>query len=144
IGAARRYELTGEDRYRRVAEFFWRQVTGGRAYCTGGTSNNESWNTEAGTLTGELSGYTQEDCCTYNMLKLTRHLFGWSADPAYAEYYERAFWNGIMGSQHPEDGSKLYYVPLATGFWKLFGSPQHDYWCCTGTMGESFSSLADG
>ena len=144
VGAARRYELTGEERYRRVAEFFWRQVTTARAYCTGGTSNGESWNTEPGLLAGELSGYTQEDCCTYNMLKLTRHLFSWTADPACAEYYERALWNGILGSQHPEDGSKLYYVPLATGYWKLFGTAGHDYWCCTGTMGESFASLTDG
>lgn len=144
IGAARRYELTGEERYRRIADFFWRQVTGSRAYCTGGTSNDESWNTEPGIFTGQLSGFTQEDCCTYNMLKLTRHRFGWTADPECAEYYERAFWNGILGSQHPEDGSKLYYVPLATGFWKLFGAAGHDYWCCTGTMGESFASLTDG
>ncbi len=144
IGAARRYELAGEERYRRIADFFWHQVTGSRAYCTGGTSNGESWNTEPGVFTGELSGYTQEDCCTYNMLKLTRHRFGWTADPACAEYYERAFWNGIIGSQHPVDGSKLYYVPLASGYWKLFGTAGHDYWCCTGTMGESFSSLTDG
>ncbi|MEO8636848.1 MAG: beta-L-arabinofuranosidase domain-containing protein [Gemmatimonadales bacterium] len=144
VGAARRYELTGEERYRRTAEFFWRQVTGARAYCTGGTSNGESWNTEPGQLGGELSGYTQEDCCTYNMLKLTRHLFGWTADAACAEYYERAFWNGIIGSQHPTDGSKLYYVPLASGYWKMFGTAGHDYWCCTGTMGESFASLTDG
>jgi DUF1680 family protein len=143
IGAARRYELTGEPRYRRIAEYFWREVTTQRAYCTGGTSNGESWNTDPGLLASELSGYTQEDCTTYNMLKLTRHVFGWTADPACADYYERALFNGILGSQHPADGEKLYYVSLAAGLWKLFGTPFQDYWCCTGTMSESFSKFGD-
>jgi DUF1680 family protein len=126
-----------------VAEYFWREVTQRRSYCTGGTSNGESWNAEPGTLAGELSGYTQECCCTYNMLKLTRHVFGWTADPSCADYYERALFNGILGTQHPADGSKLYYVPLASGFWKLFGTPLQDFWCCTGTGVESFAKLAD-
>ena len=143
VGAARRYELTGELRYRRIAEYFWRQVTTQRAYCTGGTSNGEGWNAEPGVLSTELSGYTQEDCTTYNMLKLTRHIFGWTADPACADFYERALFNGIIGSQHPRDGEKLYYVNLAAGLWKLFGTPGQDYWCCTGTMGESFSQFGD-
>ncbi len=143
VGAARRYELTGEQRYRRIAEYFWRQVTTQRAYCTGGTSNGEGWETEPGILSNQLSGYTQEDCTTYNMLKLTRHIFGWTADPACADYYERALFNGILGSQHPRDGEKLYYVNLAAGLWKLFGTPTQDYWCCTGTMSESFSQLGD-
>ena len=143
IGAARRYQLTGELRYRRIAEYFWHQVTTQRAYCTGGTSNGEGWESEPGVLSTELSGYTQEDCTTYNMLKLTRHIFGWTADPACADYYERALLNGIVGSQHPRDGEKLYYVSLAAGLWKLFGTPTQDYWCCTGTMSESFSEFGD-
>ena len=143
IGAARRYELTGEIRYHDVASYFWHEVTGRRAYCTGGTSNGEDWDTDPGQLSGALSGYTQEDCTTYNMLKLTRHLFGWTAEAGMADYYERALFNGILGSQHPADGEKMYYVSLATGLWKLFGTPYHDYWCCTGTMSEAFSKLSD-
>jgi len=143
VGAARRYELTGETRYRRVAEYFWREVTSERAYCTGGTSNGESWNTPPGVLAKELSGYTQEDCTTYNMLKLTRHVFAWTGDPACADFHERALWNGILTSQHPADGEKLYYVSLGAGLWKLFGTMYHDYWCCTGTMSEQFSELGN-
>jgi hypothetical protein len=143
IGAARRYELTGDPRSRRIAEYFWRQIVTQRSYCTGGTSNGESWNAEPGVLSTELGGYTQEDCTTYNMLKLTRHVFGWTADPAAADYHERALFNGILGVQHPSDGSKLYYVPLGSGWWKLFGTPTQDYWCCTGSMSEQFAKLGD-
>ncbi len=143
IGAARRYETTGEKRYRDIADYFWNEVAQRRAYCTGGTSNGESWNAEPGVIAAELSGYTQECCVTYNMLKLTRHVFGWTGDAACADYAERAIWNGILGTQHPADGSKLYYVPLASGYWKLFGTPLHDFWCCTGTGSESFAKLSE-
>ncbi|HSS51474.1 MAG TPA: beta-L-arabinofuranosidase domain-containing protein, partial [Thermoanaerobaculia bacterium] len=104
IGAARRYEITGEPRYRQIAEYFWREVTGRRAYCTGGTSNGEGWGSDPGALATELSGYTQECCVTYNLLKLTGHVFAWTADPACADYTERALFNGILGTQHPADG----------------------------------------
>ncbi len=143
IGAARRYELTGEERYRRIAEFFWRQVAGPRAYVTGGGSNHEHWRTEPGKLAGELSAETQECCCTYNMLKLTRHLFGWTADARYADYYERALLNGIDGTLDPKTGLTMYFVPLASGYWKRFATPRDSFWCCTGTGVESFSKLAD-
>jgi len=143
IGAARRYELTGEARYRRVAEFFWTQVAQHRAYATGGTSNDEHWRTAPDKLAGELSYSTEECCCTYNMLKLTRHLFTWSPDARYADYYERALLNGILGTMNPASGLTMYYVPLATGYWRVFASPRGSFWCCTGTGVESFSKLGD-
>jgi hypothetical protein len=143
IGAARGYELTGSKHLHDVADYFWRTVTQRRTFCTGGTSSGESWNTPPGEMAKELSGYTQECCVTYNMQKLTRHLFSWTADARVADYYERAYYNGILGVQHPADGEKLYYVPLQSGYWKLFGTPLQDFWCCTGSMAESFAKLGD-
>jgi len=69
--------------------------------------------------------------------------FSWTADPRCADYYERAMFNGILGIQHPADGMTLYYVPLASGYWKLFGLPLDAFWCCTGTGVESFGKLGD-
>ncbi|MFZ1099704.1 MAG: beta-L-arabinofuranosidase domain-containing protein [Steroidobacteraceae bacterium] len=143
IGAARGFEVTGSARLRSVAEFFWQTVAERRCYCTGGTSNGERWNAPPGVLAHELSGYTEESCVTYNMQKLTRHVYCWTADARLADYYERSFYNGILGVQHPADGDKLYYLPLASGYWKLFGTPLHDFWCCTGSMAESFAKLGD-
>ena len=40
--------------------YFWHTVAERRTYCTGGTSNGESWNTPPGVLARELSGYTEE------------------------------------------------------------------------------------
>ncbi len=143
LGAARRYELTGEERYRRLVEFFWEQVAVHRSYCTGGTSNAQRWRTEPGILARELSSTTQECCCTYNMLKLTRHVFGWNPEARYADFYERAFLNGIIGTMNPADAMTTFYVPLESGYWKLFSLPFDSFWCCTGTGVESFSKLAD-
>ena len=42
---------------------------------------------------------TEEICTQYNMLKLARYLFTWTGDVAFADYYERAILNGILGTQ---------------------------------------------
>ena len=125
IGAARRYELTGEPPLPRR-----RRTTSGdtvteaaRRTAPAAPATGRVGGRDPGRLATELSGYTQECCCTYNMLKLTRHLFAWTADPRCADYYERALLNGILGTQHPRDGMNVYYVPLASGYWKLFGRP---------------------
>lgn len=143
IGAARRYELTAETRYRDIARYFWDEVTSQRCYCTGGTSNGESWNTDPGKLSTELGPDTTEDCCAYNMMKLTRHLFGWSPSAHYMDYYERTLWNHRLGTINPEDGTTMYYLPLASGYWKVFGKPFDAFWCCTGTGAEEFAKLTD-
>lgn len=134
IGAARLYELTGNERDRKVARRFWNLVVPGRTYCTGGTSESEHFH-EPGTM--PLSDYTQEFCCTYNMLKLTRHLFCWDPKPKYVDYYRRALWNDILASQDPERGMMMYFLPLTPGCWKAFSTPTNSFWCCTGTGMES-------
>lgn len=142
IGAARRYEVTGEQRYRDIAEYFWQQVTGHRTYCNGGTSNEEHWRTDPDKLAGELSNTTVECCCAYNMMKLTRHIFGWTADSGAMDYYERALVNHRLGTQDGR-GMKHYYIPLASGYWKSYNSPWDSFWCCTGTGAEEFAKFTD-
>ena len=142
IGAARGCELTGDLRYREIAQYFWQQVTSHRTYCTGGTSNNEGWRTEPDKFATELGPSAEECCCSYNMMKLTRHVHGWSGDPAAMDYYERALFNTRLGTQDP-DGMKMYYLSLAPGLWKTFGTPYGAFWCCTGTGAEEFAKFGD-
>src|SRR5208283_4407656 len=71
IAAARLYELTGDKRYWNIADYFWNEVTSERSYCTGGTSNFELWRSDPGVLSTQLSSQTAEDCCAYNMMKLS-------------------------------------------------------------------------
>ena len=142
IGAARRYELTGEPRYRRVAEFFWETVTQHRSYATGGSSNDEFWKTAPGDLKGQLGLYSAESCVAYNLLKLTRHVYSWNGDPRAFDYYERTLYNARLGSQDAQ-GMKLYYYPLRPGANKFYNSPTDSFWCCTGTGAEEFARFND-
>ena len=145
IAAARRYEISGDLRFHDVADFFWWEVTSARCYVTGGTSNGESWQAQPRQLGAELKRgvSTAECCCAYNMLKLTRHLYGWTADPRYFDYYERAMLNHRLGTIRPEKGYSQYYLSLTPGAYKTFGSEDHSFWCCTGTGVEEYAKLVD-
>ena len=143
IAAARLYELTGDTYYWNIADYFWDEVTSKRSYCTGGTSNFETWRTEPGILSTQLSPHTTEDCCAYNMMKLTRHLFGWSPQARYMDYYERALFNHRIGTIDPETGTTAYYLPLGNGYSKIYAKPFDSFWCCNGTAAEEFAKLTD-
>jgi DUF1680 family protein len=145
IGAARRYEISGDMRFHDVADFFWYEVTSARSYVTGGTSNGEGWLVAPRQLAAELkrSVDTAECCCAYNMLKLTRHLYAWTGDPRYFDYYERTLFNHRIGTIHPQTGATQYYLSLTPGAWKTFGTEDDSFWCCTGTGVEEYSKLND-
>jgi DUF1680 family protein len=78
------------------------------------------------------------------MLKLTRQLFTWQAEPQYADYYERAFLNHILATPNPADGSPLYYLGMQPGQWKVHFVPHEGFFCCCGTGLENFSKLSEG
>jgi DUF1680 family protein len=144
IGAAREFELTGEPFYRDAAQFFWQQVALHRSYVTGGNSVSEHFRTAPDALASELTDLTQETCNTYNMLKLTHHLFTWQAAPQYGDYYERAFLNHILATPNPAEGSPLYYLGMQPGQWKVHFVPHEGFFCCCGTGLENFSKLGEG
>ncbi len=145
IGAARRFELTGDPRFRAVAEFFWYAVSSARTFATGGSSTQELWRTSPGRLAAEwrTGPNHQECCCSYNMMKLTRHLYSWTGDPRYFDYYERNLLNHRLGAIHPETGHSVYFLSMAPGAWKGLCDEEKSFWCCTGTAFEEFSKLND-
>jgi DUF1680 family protein len=145
IAAARRYEISGDGRFRDGAEYFFHEVTTARSYVTGGTSNAEAWLAPPRRLAAELklSVNTAECCCAYNMLKLTRQLYSWNPDPRYFDYYERSLLNHRIGTIRPKVGVTQYYLSLSPGAWKTFGTEDQTFWCCTGSGIEEFSKLND-
>jgi DUF1680 family protein len=144
IAAARRYEISGDQRFRDVAEYFWQAVAGTRTYATGGTSNNEGWLVGPNQLAAELKlgDATNECCCSYNMLKLTRHLYKWTGDARLFDYYERALFNHRLGTIN-EEGQTQYYLGVVPGSWRAFGTKYDSFWCCTGTGTEEYAKLND-
>lgn len=139
IGAARGYELTGDERYRHISENFYEMVTGHHIYCTGGTSNGEFWHAPDA-IASQLGPAAEECCCSYNVMKLARHLYGQNPDPKFFDYYERTLNNVRYGTQNP-NGMLMYYVSLQPGLFKTFGTEFDAFWCCTGTGSEEYSKL---
>lgn len=143
IGSARQYELTGNDRDKTIASFFWETMTHHHSYVIGGNSNYEYCG-DQNKLNDRLSDNTCETCNTYNMLKLTRHLFSWQPTSELGDYYERALYNHILASQHPESGMMTYFVPLRMGAKKVFSDALNTFTCCVGSGMENHAKYGEG
>ncbi|KAL8204703.1 hypothetical protein R6Q57_010326 [Mikania cordata] len=148
VGSQMRYEVTGDPLYKEISMFFMDIVNSSHMYATGGTSVSEFWS-EPKRLATTLQTENEESCTTYNMLKVSRNLFRWTKEIAYADYYERALTNGVLSIQRgKEPGVMIYMLPLgpgkskATGYHK-WGTKFDSFWCCYGTGIESFSKLGD-
>jgi hypothetical protein len=142
IGAARMYEVTGDRRYRAIAEYFLTEVLAARNYAICNTSLDEHWTTAADQLNGTLAWTNAECCVAYNLMKLQRHVFSWTADARWMDAYERTLFNCRLGTQNAQ-GLKQYFFPLAAGYWRAYNSPEESFWCCTGTGAEEFAKFAD-
>ncbi len=134
LGAARAWEVTGEDRWRDIVEAYWRCAVVDRGYyCTGGQTNGEFW-TPPRQLSTRLGDKTQEHCTVYHMMRLADYLLRWTGDASYDDYWERNLYNGSLAQQHPETGMVTYFLPLRSGSVKKWGTPTDDFWCCQGTL----------
>lgn len=148
IGSQKRYEITGDPLYKAIGTFFMEIVNSSHSYATGGTSVSEFWS-DPKRLASTLQTENEESCTTYNMLKVSRHLFTWTKEMAYADYYERALTNGVLSIQKgTEPGVMIYMLPQGRGVSKAsgfhgWGTKNDTFWCCYGTGIESFSKLGD-
>jgi DUF1680 family protein len=138
-GVARAYEVTGEAKWRDAALAYWKcAVTARGAYATGGQTSGEIW-TPPGKLSARLGDKNQEHCVVYNMIRLADYLFRWTGEAQYADYIERNLHNGILAQQHPQTGMVAYFLPLAAGSKKIWGTPTDDFWCCHGSLVQAHS-----
>lgn len=136
IGCIRRFEVTGADKDSIIARFFWNTVTQHHSYAPGGNSNYEYLSTPD-KLNDRLTDNTMETCNTYNMLKLTRHLFALQPAANLMDFYERALYNHILASQNHDDGMMCYFVPLRMGTRKEFSDSFRTFTCCVGSGMEN-------
>lgn len=142
LAEARRYELEGNAGSKELSTFFWDTMLRRHTFAPGCSSDKEHYFDPA-QFSKHISGYTGETCCTYNMLKLSRHLFCWDASPQVADYYERALYNHILGQQDPQTGMVAYFLPLLSGAHKVYSTPENSFWCCVGSGFESHAKYAE-
>ncbi len=142
LSAARLYELTGDQRYGTAVNFLWDRVVNTRSMAPGGVDLREHFY-EAGDESAHLAWNSSETCSVYNMLKLTRSVFSWNPSAATMDYYERALYNQILGSQDPDSGGFTYFYCLKPGHFKIYSTPFNAMWCCVGSGIENHSKYAD-
>lgn len=142
LGEMRRYELTGEGESLDLSRFFWDEMLAHHTFAPGCSSDKEHF-FKPEEFSKHISGYTGETCCTYNMLKLSRHLFCQEPKAHIMDYYERALYNHILGQQDPETGMVAYFLPLATGTHRVYSTPENSFWCCVGSGFENHSKYGE-
>ncbi|HYK49877.1 MAG TPA: beta-L-arabinofuranosidase domain-containing protein [Terriglobales bacterium] len=141
LGAARAWEVTGDRRWRDIVEAFWFQaVTSRGTYCTGGSTSGEVW--QPSKIVLSRLHRVQEHCTVYNMMRLAQTLYSWTGEKSYADYWERNLVNGIFAQQNQRTGMVTYFLPLAPGSEKQWGSRTNDFWCCHGTLLQAHSHHA--
>ncbi len=119
------------------AAFFWDTVTQHRSLAFGGNSVSEHFNdpNDFGRVIEHREG--PETCNTYNMLRLTEQLFAAEPKAVYADYYERALYNHILASIHPEKPGYVYFTSIRPDHYRVYSQPEHAFWCCVGTGMEN-------
>lgn len=142
-GTAKLYEITGDEKWRRRTESFWKcAVTDRGMLCTSGSNSGEFWIPPF--MQGQFLGDNDQEFYTvYNMARTAQYLFRWSGDVRYADYIERCLYNGFLAQQNPETGTPAYFLPLKAGSRKKWGSKTHDFWCCHGTMVQAQTLYPD-
>ena len=136
LGVCRAYELEGSGDGNKISSFFWQTVHDHHSFVTGSNSDKEKF-FKADEISKHLSGYTGESCNVYNMLKLSKHLFTQTASLKYADYYETALLNHILGQQDPATGMVSYFLPMLPGAHKVYSTPDSSFWCCVGSGFEN-------
>lgn len=130
--------INNDKEWKHASQFFWNRVVNERSVAIGGNSVREHFHPQDNFSDMLSSVEGPETCNTYNMLKLTELLF--QNDPAvhYADYYERALYNHILSSQHPEGGF-VYFTPMRPNHYRVYSQPHQGFWCCVGSGLENHS-----
>ncbi|MEO5712766.1 MAG: beta-L-arabinofuranosidase domain-containing protein, partial [Luteolibacter sp.] len=136
VGLARGYELTGQAGYRTAVQTFWDSVVNERSFCIGGHGEDEHF-FPLEKFAENLKPHTAETCNSYNMIKLTGHLFAWDPKAAEMDFVERALLNHVMANIGRQPGEFGYFLGLESVGTKVFSTSEGAWWCCVGTGMEN-------
>ncbi|UTF61576.1 glycoside hydrolase family 127 protein [Gilvimarinus sp. DA14] len=133
VGFERVAQESGDDSWHQAAEYFWETVVNERSVAIGGNSVREHFHDkdDFDPMIEEIEG--PETCNTYNMLKLTKLLYGRDTSLDYVNYYERALYNHILSSQHPDTGGLVYFTPMRPNHYRKYSETHQGMWCCVGS-----------
>jgi DUF1680 family protein len=142
IGFMRVAEVSGDKQWANAAAFFWNTVVNNRTISIGGNSVREHFNPAKDFSSMIESREGPETCNSYNMLKLSKHLFLSDPSSKYMDYYERTTYNHILSSQHP-NGGFVYFTPIRPRHYRVYSEPQQSFWCCVGSGMENHGKYGE-
>ncbi|MFT3888747.1 MAG: glycoside hydrolase family 127 protein [Arachnia sp.] len=151
VGYASTAAVTGDADLLAAADFFWRTVAERRSVAIGGNSVREHFHAadDYSSMIEDREG--PESCNTYNMLKLTKALAEAGLRPEHLDFAERALFNHVLGSQHPERGGFVYFTSMRPRHYRTYSARDLGFWCCVGTgmevqakHGEFVFGIEDG
>lgn len=142
IGFMRIAEVSGNKEWAGAANFFWNTVVNNRTISIGGNSVREHFNPASDFSSMIESREGPETCNSYNMLKLSKHLFLSDPSSRYLDYYERTTYNHILSSQHP-NGGFVYFTPIRPRHYRVYSEPQKSFWCCVGSGMENHGKYGE-
>jgi DUF1680 family protein len=136
-------EAAGSQAWTDAARFFWDTVVNERTVAIGGNSVREHFHDKDNfeSMISEPEG--PETCNTYNMLKLSKMLYLTDASLKYIDYYERALYNHILSSQHPQHGGLVYFTPMRPSHYRVYSQPEEAMWCCVGSGIENHAKYGE-
>lgn len=138
VGFQRVSEVDGANGdYWQASEFFWDRVVNHRSIAIGGNSRREYFPSASDCISYTEDREGPESCNTNNMMKLTEGLFRMHRDSKYSDFYERAMFNHILSTQHPEHGGYVYFTSARPAHYRVYSQPNSGMWCCVGTGMEN-------
>jgi DUF1680 family protein len=131
------------DEWHESSEFFWETVVHNRTVAIGGNSVREHFHEsdDFSSMVSDIEG--PETCNTYNMIRLSKMLYSTSGATDYVDYYERALYNHILSSQHPDHGGLVYFTSMRPGHYRMYSQPDDAMWCCVGSGIENHGKYGE-
>lgn len=137
LGFERIAELSNDQKWTDAVHYFWDNVVQKRSISIGGNSVSEHFNPTSDFKKMVHSIEGPETCNTYNMLRLTKMLYRNDPQAKYLDFYERALYNHILSSQHPEHGGFVYFTQIRPAHYRVYSQPETSMWCCVGSGMEN-------
>jgi len=143
LGFKRIADISHNDKWADAVRYFWDNVVEQRSISIGGNSVSEHFNPTDDFSKMLYSIEGPETCNTYNMLRLTKMLYQTDPQGKYLDFYERALYNHILSTQHPEHGGLVYFTQIRPGHYRVYSQAQTSMWCCVGSGMENHAKYGE-
>jgi uncharacterized protein len=139
LGILKYYKLTGEEKYLRMLEVAWTDITAHRLYITGTASDHEIF-VQTGVLKAANDDKMGEGCVTVTWIQFNLSLLQTTGETKYAEEIERSVYNHLLAAENPRTGCVSYYTALQGV--KPYRCDQ-GYSCCLSSVPRGISLIPE-